>query len=267
MSVTGASRPGPSAEVLRSITTASKRTGVSFSYLLNQAKIESGFDPTARASTSSASGLYQFTRQTWLATLDAHGAGHGLSWAADAIKTTPNGTLTVADPEARRAILELRNDPDLSAAMAAELASENGRHLNQVLGREPGAADLSLAHFLGADGAARFLTAMGATPEASAAPLFPEAAAANRSVFYDRSGAPFSLAEIHARFEQRQVEKAPVATTPPEPAMVIRQSFRSERDPSSLTEGLREIEPMPGRLSLSFAQAAYRRLSSLGDGA
>jgi hypothetical protein len=238
---------------------------VSFSYLLNQAKIESGFDPAAKASTSSASGLYQFTRQTWLATLDAHGAGHGLGWAADAIKAGGDGTFTVGDPDARRAILELRNNPDLSAAMAAELASDNGRHLNQVLGREPTAADLSLAHFLGADGAARFLTSMEATPEASAAPLFPEAAAANRPVFYDRSGAPLSLAEIHARFEQRQGDKVSVATAAAQPAMVVRQWFRSERDPSSLAGELRGIEKMPGRLSLSFAQAAYRRLSSLRD--
>jgi hypothetical protein len=240
---------------------------VPFAYLLNQARIESGFDPAARASTSSASGLYQFTRQTWLATLDAHGAEHGLGWAADAIEASSGGAFTVADPEVRRTILELREDPDLSAAMAAELASENGRHLNQALGRTPTPADLSLAHFLGADGAARFLTALGATPEASAAPLFPDAAAANRSVFYDRSGAPLSLAQIHARFEQRQSEDVPAATAAPQPAMVVRQSFRSERGLSSFTEGLRGIEPMPGHLSLSFAQAAYRRLSSLGDGA
>jgi hypothetical protein len=239
---------------------------VPFSYLLNQAKIESGFDPSAKASTSSASGLYQFTRQTWLATLDAHGAGHGLGWAADAIEATPGGAFTVADPEARRAILELRNDPDLAAAMAAELASDNGRHLGQALGREPTAADLSLAHFLGANGAARVLKDMEATPDASAAPLFPEAAAANRSVFYS-GGSPLGLAEIHARFEKRQGGEALAATAEPRPAMVIRQSFRSERSPLSLAEGLRSIEPMPGHLSLSFAQAAYRRLSSMGDDA
>jgi hypothetical protein len=267
LAITGAARTGPSAEVLRSITAASQRTGVPFGYLLNQAKIESGFDPAARASTSSASGLYQFTRQTWLATLDAHGAEHGLGWAADAIEESPGGGFVVADSEARQAILDLRNDPDLAATMAAELAADNGRHLSQVLGRDATPTDLSLAHFLGADGASRFLTAMAATPDASAAPLFPEAAAANRSVFYDRSGSPRSLAEIHGRFEARvAAEHAALASAPPATSMV-RQSYRSERQSSSWSEDVRGIEPMPGRLSLTFAQAAYRRLSSLGEGA
>src|SRR5690242_786525 len=53
-------------EVLASIQQASANTGMDFSYLMAQASRESSFDPTAKASTSSASGLYQFVEQTWL---------------------------------------------------------------------------------------------------------------------------------------------------------------------------------------------------------
>jgi hypothetical protein len=42
-------------------------------------------DPRARARTSSATGLYQFTGQTWLTTLARHGAEHGLDWAGQAV--------------------------------------------------------------------------------------------------------------------------------------------------------------------------------------
>ena len=74
------------------IQQAAARTGVDFSYLLGQAKIESGFNPNARARTSSATGLFQFIDQTWLATVHEHGAEHGLGWAAAAIRRGASAT-------------------------------------------------------------------------------------------------------------------------------------------------------------------------------
>lgn len=265
MSVTGAARMQPSTQVLRSIATASRQTGVSFDYLLSQASKESGFDPSAKAPTSSASGLYQFTRGTWLATLDAHGAAHGLGWAADAIQRLPNGSYDVADPDLRRQILDMRNDPGIAATMAAELAADNSSFLSQKLGREATSGDLALSHFLGAEGAARFLTALDANPDASAAPLFPDAAAANHSVFYQASGAPRTLAEIHARFETNANE--PAARQPPASSWTARQQFESTSQSSSWPEQFPGIQPMPQHLSLSFAQDAYRRLAAMGGDA
>src|SRR3569623_3115901 len=93
------------------IRQAALSTGMDFSYLLGQAKIESGFNPNARARTSSATGLFQFVEQPWLATVKQHGAEHGLGWAAAALQRGPNGRYRVADPAARRAILDLRKDP------------------------------------------------------------------------------------------------------------------------------------------------------------
>ena len=53
---------------------------------MNSCWFESSLDPSANAGTSSAAGLYQFTRGTWLQTLDRHGASHGLDWAGAAIE-------------------------------------------------------------------------------------------------------------------------------------------------------------------------------------
>ena len=267
MAVTGPTGPQPSAAVLRSIGSASRRTGIDFTYLLNQARTESAFDPDAKAPTSSAAGLFQFTSQTWLATLDAHGAEHGLAWAADAIRKGADGSYTVADAAERQAILDLRLSPDAASAMAAELAADNGDFLSGVLGREASATDLSLAHFLGAEGAAKFLAAMGQNADASAAPFFPEAARANRAVFFERDGTPRTLGEIHARFASRVA--VPQSSLPPaesaRPTFVLRQAFTGSS--SAQPPAFRPIEQMPGHLSLEFAQAAYRRLPSLGDGA
>src|SRR3546814_19077280 len=58
------------APVLAAVQAASARTGIDFDYLVDVARVESRFDPTAKAPTSSARGLYQFTTQTWLETID-----------------------------------------------------------------------------------------------------------------------------------------------------------------------------------------------------
>lgn len=178
-------------DVRASIARAAQATGVDFNYLLAQAKLESSLDPTARAGTSSAAGLYQFTRGTWLQTLDRHGAEHGMDWAGSAIDGGQ-----VSDPGMRAQIMALRYNADASALMAAELANDNKVQLTQTLGREPDASELYLAHFLGIGGAQQFLSALQANPGQSAAGILPKAAAANRSIFYDAGGSPRSVAGV-----------------------------------------------------------------------
>ncbi len=173
-----------SRDVHSAIARASAATGVDFDYLLAQAKLESGLDPSARANTSSAAGLYQFISGTWLETLDRHGASHGMGWA-DQIISRDGGRASIGDPALRAQVMALRFDPDASALMAAELARDNTAELRGFLGREPDSAELYLAHFLGAAGARDFLGAVQADPTRSAAALFPRPAAANRAIFFD----------------------------------------------------------------------------------
>ena len=180
------------ARVRDAIAHAAERTGVDFSYLVAQAKLESSLNPNARAPTSSATGLYQFIDSTWLQTLDRHGASFGMDDAADAIHIS-GGRAKVGHPATREAILAMRYDPQVSALMAGALAQDNAQVLQSVLGREPDSAELYLAHFLGAGGASNFLSRMAANPDQSAAALMPKAAKANRAIFYERSGAARSL--------------------------------------------------------------------------
>jgi len=183
--------PSGAANVRAAIARASQATGMDFDYLLAQAKLESSLDPSAKAPTSSAAGLYQFTQGTWLQTLDRHAGRHGLDWADAAISGG-----RVADPTMRAQIMALRYDPQASALMAAELASDNRAELSAELGREPDSAELYLAHFLGIGGAKAFLGALQADPGQSAAALMPKAAAANRTIFYDAGGTPRSVAGV-----------------------------------------------------------------------
>ena len=178
-------------DVRAAIARAAAATGVDFNYLLAQAKIESSLNPTAKAGTSSAAGLYQFTKGTWLSTLDRHGADHGMDWAGAAIDGG-----RVSDPSMHAQIMAMRFDPNASALMAAELASDNRDALVGALGREPDAAELYMAHFLGSDGAAKFLSALQSDPNQSAASVLPKAASSNRNIFFDGSGAPRSVAGV-----------------------------------------------------------------------
>jgi hypothetical protein len=245
------------------IQQAAARTGVDFGYLMNQARVESGLNPNARARTSSATGLFQFIDQTWLGTVQRHGAEHGLGWAADAIRRSPNGRYYVSDPATRRAILDLRRQPEAASAMAAEYASDNRDYLQGRIGRTAEPVDLYLAHFLGAGGAAQFLRAHDRNPDGAAASVLPAAARANRPIFYNRDGSPRSFADIRTHFAGRIGGNA----APSAPAMPT-------NDFLTMRMAMRDEEAVPGQMggeinmtrpSPEYARLAYLMLAQLGD--
>jgi Transglycosylase SLT domain len=176
---------------------ASQATGVSFDYLAKTAERESRFNPAAKASTSSAAGMFQFLDQTWLATLKQDGAKFGLTSEAAAI-SSENGRFNVSDGAMRQRIMALREDPGVSAMMAGAFAARNGKQLEEGLGRKPNEGELYIAHFLGASGARDLINLAQGNPDAKAASSFRDAAAANRSVFFDRSGRARSASEVYA---------------------------------------------------------------------
>lgn len=211
---TSASRPAtPETPVSQAIRQGAERTGVNFDYLMRTAQRESALDPDARARTSSATGLFQFIDQTWLATLRAEGARHGLGEQAQAIAQGRDGRLVVADPQMREQIMALRRDPAVSATMAGAFTQRNREELSGALGREPTAGELYTAHVLGSRGALNLISAMRSDPQRVAAREFPEAAGANRPIFFDRAGRARSVSEVFAVLTAQHGQGA-VAETP-----------------------------------------------------
>ena len=198
------------------IRRASNATGVDADFLVRTARRESAMNPSARARTSSAAGLFQFIEQTWLGTVKSHGAKHGYGQYADLIYRGGDGRWRV-EGSARNVVLDLRFDPQAASTMAAELTASNAAYLRGRSGHEPGAGDLYAAHFLGPAGAAQLMDAMDRRPGASAAALFPEAAAANRSIFY-RDGRPATVAEVHANLQRSAGDGAPASAAGSAPA-------------------------------------------------
>jgi hypothetical protein len=144
---------------------------------------ESGGDPNARASTSSATGHAQFIDSTWLKMLEQYGPQHGLG-------ATPG--LTGLD---RQAQLDLRTNPEWAAIMAGHYANENAAALSGALGRRVREGEVYLAHFLGPRDAASLLRASDAeardvrrSPREARRFVNPKSVEANRSIFYDERG-------------------------------------------------------------------------------
>src|SRR4051812_42675440 len=190
-------------KIAGSIKQAASTTGASFEYLLTTAKMESNFNPKAAATTSSAGGLFQFIDQTWLGTVKEAGSQHGYGKYADAITKNPSGSYSVSDPSDRAAVMKLRDDPDAASSMAGVLTQSNSFKLTGKIGRRPTDAELYMAHFMGVGGAGKLIQSAEDNPQASAARMFPNAAAANRSIFYDRSGNARSVSEVYSVLTSR----------------------------------------------------------------
>ncbi|MEX0751485.1 MAG: transglycosylase SLT domain-containing protein [Xanthobacteraceae bacterium] len=230
------------------IRQAAQAVGTSFSYLLTTARVESNFNPNAKAKTSSAQGLFQFIEQTWLATVKDAGPRFGYGQYTDSIVRTRSGRMEVASPALRAEILNLRRDPAANAAMAGAFTRSNADYLTRRLGRAPSEGELYIAHFLGAGGATKLIGA-AQNSNGNAAALFPAAAKANRSIFFDKQGHARSAGEVYADLTGRYAaarartgtvlaaETAPphVAAPPPNSA-VLAQAFAAEDVPAARRE-------------------------------
>ena len=196
--------------VVSALKQAASATGSDFHYLLGTAMRESSLKPTAQSSSSSATGLFQFVDQTWLGLVKNHGSQYGLSSMADAITKDSSGHYRVASDQDKRAILDLRKDPQISALMAGEYSKSSAATMQAELGRPVCGGELYAAHFLGADAACKLIRASQNTPGASAASLLPAAAGANKSVFFHADGSAKSVREVYDWAMQQPDASAPV---------------------------------------------------------
>ena len=224
----------PASPVVSAIRQGAERTGAGFDYLLKTAQRESSLEPTAKAGTSSATGLFQFIEQTWLSMVKQEGPKQGLSQYADAI-TESGGRLSVSDPAAREKILQLRNDPQVAAVMAGALTQKNRDQLASNLGRQPQAGELYMAHVLGARGASDLIRAAASDPSRVAARDFPDAAAANRSIFYDKAGRARSVQEVYGVLAASHASTQVAASVTQNP-----QAGQGEPPVAEVAAGLRE---------------------------
>ena len=185
------------ADVLAALRQASAATGTDFNYLLDTATRESGLKCTAKAGTSSASGLFQFVEQTWLGLVKQHGAQYGLGSYANQISQGSDRRYHVDNAADRSAILSLRNDPQVASLMEGEFANQCRSNLQGALGRNVCNGELYAAHFLGTAQATKLIRMSQSQPDTNAAKAFPAEADANHNVFYNRDGSAKTVREVY----------------------------------------------------------------------
>jgi hypothetical protein len=223
---TAGAASGPGVRVEQAIRTGSSATGVSYDYLQRTAYRESSYRPDLAATTSTATGLFQFLDQTWLGLIKTEGPSVGLGAAADAISRDRSGRYDVADPAAKARILALRKDPTVAAVMAGKFTRQNQTAMTAALGRVPSEGELYAGHVLGPSGGTKLIQLAGTDPGAAAASYFPEAAASNRAIFYSADGTPKSAADVYAFLTREGDVPSPAATagTAGTPARAARPS-------------------------------------------
>ncbi len=175
--------PSPSGSVADILKEASAATGAPLDIMQRMAYAESTFNPNAKApSPSTASGLFQFIKDTWKKMLGRHGKKYGLS--------------TDESPFNARA----------NALMGGEYIQDNIKDIrSSVLSPPPNAADIYAAHFLGSGGAKQLFREIKNDPNTIAAKVFPKQAALNEKLFYkngDKSR-PRTVKELYEVFAQK----------------------------------------------------------------
>ncbi len=259
------------ARVLAAIRSASQSTGVAFPYLLAKAYRESGFDSSADAAASSAAGMFQFTRQTWLDLFSRHGGTYGQGDLAARVVRQAKGGFFLPEGEDGRRILDLRHDPELAAHLAAEYTRENRATLSRALGRKVTPEELYIAHFLGAQGALQLLRAAVATPGTAAAALFPDAAASNPNLFYLPGRHAVSAAALHGRlvraFKREMVRFAALSSDLVAPTPVAASPRKPERKAAHRRSRAEDLRTALARNLLPGGGLSLPWLSGALDGA
>ena len=183
---------GVAPRVTGAIRQAARATGASFDYLLTTAQLESNLNPDAQATTSSATGLFQFIDQTWLGTMKQAGPALGYGNYADAITQDAVGPLRgrrsgdAQRDHARCARIRRANADDGGRVHAAPMPRcSTDATRPQADARASSTSRISSAP----DGAAQLIAPRRSSRSANAAATcFRRRRAPIRSIFYDKPG-------------------------------------------------------------------------------
>lgn len=180
----GSVEPAPRADASsssRALPSFADTSGPAGDYVTAMFKRESGGNPNAQASTSSARGLGQFTRDTW----------NGVARKYPDLALTP-----VANGQ------DGRIDPDQMLRATKAFTADNESILQRAGLPVNDATKYSL-HIFGAGGGPRFVAgALNDPNKPAAAYVKPEQVAANKRIFYNRDGTPKTAGEVMGDFQR-----------------------------------------------------------------
>ena len=221
-----------SESVASALQSASKRVAVPVNLLTAMAGVESSFNEGAKASTSSASGMFQFINSTWNSVVKKYWAKYGY----------PD-----RKPDRMRA--------EDSAILAAAMMKHEGYPAALKAAGSVSITDIYLTHFLGPGGGAAFIRNYQAKPNVEAATVTPDKVVkANMSIYY-KGGQAQTFKQIYDSFSQKLAKfeaktKDVVAggstATPPKKAEAVPQQAQSQQQqPAANQPGAQEYVYLP----------------------
>lgn len=142
-----------------------------YNYLQKTSSAESSGNPYAKAKTSSASGLYQFTDSTWKEVVNKHNLGY-----------------TLND----------RFNPEKAEKVMRLFTQDNEKQLKPILGRELTDSERYLGHFLGIKDAGNLFKAYKKDENMPVDYyVSPKALQANKGVFYNKDGSIKTTKQVY----------------------------------------------------------------------
>ncbi len=154
---------------------AGKQFGLGEGQMVGVGTLESGFQTNAQAKTSSARGLYQFTKGTWDFQMKTNAAKYGI----------PEG----ATPD----------DPVANTILAGAYMKSNADSFKATFGTDANPTDIYLGHFLGTGGRNKFMKAYLENPNATVQSVIdPDQYAANAKMLKGKT-----LADLYQSFNNK----------------------------------------------------------------
>lgn len=177
------------------IVDAAKTAGVDAGTLANIAHFESmGFDPEAKAKTTTAHGYGQFLDGTWADMISKYGAKYGISGTEKMHKS--KGKWTSDSIEFAN---KYRHDTKIQASMLAEFTKENVER-GKALGGSDDVANVYALHNLGSSGGEKFLKALHDNPNAPVSSVLSSKVINNNPGLY--SGGNITLSQAYERMSK-----------------------------------------------------------------
>lgn len=173
-------------KIFQSIISAAKEVDFDPALLLTMAWFESKMDNRVDNKKSSAVGLFQFTTGTWIESIYKYGKKHNLDRFVDVIDKDDKGVYHVKNLKNKKVLLALRNNPKISAIMAAETMKANKNLVEDKIGNTVRVKDSYLIHVLGPTGASKFFENLHKRPNVPTSLLFPTEVKKNSHLFIEK---------------------------------------------------------------------------------
>ena len=188
-------------ETIKKVLEVAHKKNMDPATLLTILWLESRMGSDMKTQSTSASGPFQFLKNSWIENVMKYGADNGMEkWASKITKDHQGHFVIPASISSE--ILKAREDIELSASIAVDVNRDELNDISIALNKSPELADIYLVHLLGKTGAMNFLTILQKNPNINSRLVVGAGAKNNPRIFFDKEKHSYlSVQESYARVQ------------------------------------------------------------------